>query len=60
MIVEHIVSRANTEDLMLLYSLAAFPKGDASAFLAGVARSNGMVKKVRCSIKFKSTNLTFY
>ncbi|KZP15119.1 hypothetical protein FIBSPDRAFT_1048353 [Athelia psychrophila] len=42
---EHIVSRADTEGLMLLYNLAAFPKGDASAFLAGVARSNGMVKK---------------
>ncbi|KAF7971036.1 hypothetical protein HWV62_22155 [Athelia sp. TMB] len=41
----HIVSRADTEDMMLLYNLAAFSKGDADAFLAGVARSNGMVKK---------------
>lgn len=44
--VEHIVSRANTEDLMLLYNLPAFAKGDPNAFLAGVARSNGMVKRV--------------
>jgi nuclear GTP-binding protein len=44
--VTHIVSRANTEDLMLLYSLPAFTKGDSSAFLSGVARSNQLVKKV--------------
>ena len=46
--VAHIVSRANAEDLMLMYSLPAFTKGDTSAFLAGVARSNQLVKKV-CS-----------
>ena len=49
-IVAHIVSRANVEDLMLLYSLPAFAKGDCSAFLSGVARANQLVKKVRCSV----------
>ena len=44
--VTHIVSRANNEDLMLLYSLPAFIKGDTTAFLSGVARSNQLVKKV--------------
>jgi nuclear GTP-binding protein len=44
--VAHIVSRADTEDLMLFYNLPAFTKGDTNAFLSGVARSNGMVKKV--------------
>ncbi|CAA7270739.1 unnamed protein product [Cyclocybe aegerita] len=43
--IEHIVSRANTEDLMLLYSLPAFAKGDSTAFLSGVARANQLVKK---------------
>ncbi|PPR03996.1 hypothetical protein CVT24_010489, partial [Panaeolus cyanescens] len=43
--VEHIVSRANTEDLMVLYSLPAFSKGDPVAFLSGVARANQLVKK---------------
>ncbi|KIM83958.1 hypothetical protein PILCRDRAFT_420239 [Piloderma croceum F 1598] len=41
----HIVSRADTEDLMLFYNLPAFLKGDKNAFLSGIARSNGMVKK---------------
>ncbi|KDR74391.1 hypothetical protein GALMADRAFT_250307 [Galerina marginata CBS 339.88] len=41
----HIVSRANAEDLMLLYSLPAFAKGDPTAFLSGVARANQLVKK---------------
>jgi nuclear GTP-binding protein len=45
--VAHIVSRADTEDLMLFYNLPAFSKGDTDAFLSGLARSNGMVKKVR-------------
>jgi nuclear GTP-binding protein len=44
--VAHIVSRADTEDLMLFYNLPAFLKGDKNAFLSGIARSNGMVKKV--------------
>ncbi|KAF8816517.1 P-loop containing nucleoside triphosphate hydrolase protein [Phlegmacium glaucopus] len=43
--VAHIVSRANTEDLMLLYSLPAFAKGDTTAFLSGLARANQLVKK---------------
>lgn len=43
---EYIAARCNNEDLMLLYSLPAFSKGDCDAFLAGVARSNQLVKKV--------------
>lgn len=45
--VDHIVSRANNEDLMLLYSLPAFTKGDTDAFLSGLARSQQLIKKVR-------------
>ena len=44
--VRHIVSRANNEDLMLLYSLPAFPQGDSAAFLSGVARVKQLVKRV--------------
>ncbi|KAF8164819.1 hypothetical protein B0H34DRAFT_779894 [Crassisporium funariophilum] len=43
--IAHIMTRANTEDLMLLYSLPAFAKGDPSAFLSGVARANQLVKR---------------
>lgn len=43
--VEHIVSRADTHDLMVQYNLPAFAPGDCSAFLAGVARSTGLLKK---------------
>ena len=32
---------------MLLYNLPIFPDGDPNAFLAGVARANGFMKKVR-------------
>ena len=32
---------------MLLYNLPIFTDGDANAFLAGVARANGFIKKVR-------------
>ena len=44
--VAHIVEHASAEDLMLMYSLPAFPSGDVAAFLSGVARSNHLVKKV--------------
>lgn len=44
--VAELVSRANKEDLMLFYNLPAFADGDANAFLSGVARSNGLIKKV--------------
>ncbi|KAH9999479.1 hypothetical protein BJV77DRAFT_1142673 [Russula vinacea] len=40
-----IVSRAETEDLMVLYGLPAFTKGDVDAFLMGIARSQGLIKK---------------
>lgn len=43
--VEHIVSRADTQDLMLAYSLPAFSKGDPTSFLAGMARASGLIKK---------------
>ncbi|KAI6105376.1 P-loop containing nucleoside triphosphate hydrolase protein [Pisolithus sp. B1] len=42
--VTHIISRAEMQDLMLAYNLPAFPKGDTTAFLAGMARVNGLVK----------------
>lgn len=50
--VDYIVSKANTEDLMLLYSLPAFAKDDPTAFLSGVARANQLVKKVSIHVHF--------
>lgn len=44
--VSYIVSRAETEDLMVHYCLPAFAKGDVDAFLMGVARANAFIKKV--------------
>ncbi|KAF8075980.1 GTP-binding protein [Lyophyllum atratum] len=44
-VVANVVSRSNAEDLMLLYSLPAFAKGDPTSFLSGIARSNKLVKK---------------
>ena len=41
-----IVSRAETEDLMVSYGLPAFSKGDVDAFLMGIARAQGLIKKV--------------
>ncbi|KAI9466702.1 hypothetical protein BJY52DRAFT_10268 [Lactarius psammicola] len=43
--VSYIVSRAETEDLMVHYCLPAFAKGDVDAFLMGVARANTLIKK---------------
>jgi nuclear GTP-binding protein len=45
--VSYIVSRAETEDLMVVYGLPAFAKGDVDALLVGVARAHGLIKKVR-------------
>ena len=42
---EHIVSRADTQDLMVHYNLPAFAPGDCAAFLAGVSRSCGLLKR---------------
>ncbi|EAU82462.2 GTP-binding protein [Coprinopsis cinerea okayama7 len=42
---DHITPRCNHEDLMLLYNLPAFAKGDQTAFLSGVARAHQLVKK---------------
>ncbi|KAG6861482.1 hypothetical protein C0995_015909 [Termitomyces sp. Mi166 len=44
-VVTTIVTRSNTEDLMLLYCLPAFMDGDSTSFLSGVARSKQLVKK---------------
>jgi nuclear GTP-binding protein len=44
--VTHIVSRADTQDLMLAYGLPTFSKGDPNSFLAGMARVSGLIKKV--------------
>ncbi|KZT12640.1 uncharacterized protein LAESUDRAFT_766146 [Laetiporus sulphureus 93-53] len=45
LVVAKIASRADREDLMLFYNLPAFTEGDGNAFLSGVARSNGFIKK---------------
>ncbi|RDX52992.1 hypothetical protein OH76DRAFT_1399571 [Lentinus brumalis] len=44
-VLAELVSRANREDLMLVYNLPIFTDGDANAFLACVARANGFMKK---------------
>ncbi|KAI0786475.1 P-loop containing nucleoside triphosphate hydrolase protein [Abortiporus biennis] len=44
-VVNEIVSRANKEDLMLFYSIPAFPDNDVISFLTGVARANNVIKK---------------
>jgi tRNA U34 5-carboxymethylaminomethyl modifying GTPase MnmE/TrmE len=54
--VKHIVSRSNTEDLMLLYSLPAFSAGDTDSFLSCVARAHQLVKKVRPAIHYRSSD----
>ncbi|TFK28640.1 hypothetical protein FA15DRAFT_633591 [Coprinopsis marcescibilis] len=43
--IAHLVPRCNHEDLMLAYNLAAFTKGDETAFLSGVARAHQLIKK---------------
>ncbi|TFY66015.1 hypothetical protein EVG20_g5076 [Dentipellis fragilis] len=43
--VTHIVERAEQQDLMVFYNIPAFAKGDTGAFLSGVARANGYIKK---------------
>lgn len=43
--VSQIVSRANTEDLMVFYNLPAFARGDATAFLSALSRPHGLIKK---------------
>ncbi|KAF9224371.1 hypothetical protein BS17DRAFT_779690 [Gyrodon lividus] len=43
--VSHIVSRADTQDLMLAYDLPAFVQGDLTGFLGGLARVSGLIKK---------------
>ncbi|KAF8845573.1 hypothetical protein BDN67DRAFT_961152 [Paxillus ammoniavirescens] len=43
--VSNIISRADTQDLMLAYNLPAFAPGDLTGFLAGLARVSGLIKK---------------
>ena len=45
-IVKQLIKRANTQDLTLAYTVPAFVAGDVEAFLTGVARSQGRLKKV--------------
>ena len=45
-LVTHIVTRGDTQDLMLAYNLPAFLQGDVAGFLAGLARVSGLIKKV--------------
>ena len=52
LVVDHFVSRATTEDLMLLYNLPAFMKEDSTAFLTGVARAKQLIKKVHLSSSY--------
>ncbi|KAI0722001.1 P-loop containing nucleoside triphosphate hydrolase protein [Cerioporus squamosus] len=44
-VLAELVSRANREDLMLMYNLPIYTDGDANAFLASVARANGFIKR---------------
>jgi hypothetical protein len=46
-LVQYIVSRSSAEDLMVLYSLPAFPDNDANGFLKAFARTKGFVQMVR-------------
>ncbi len=48
--VQELVTRASREDLMLFYNLPAFADKDANAFLAGVARTHDLIKKVRAPL----------
>jgi nuclear GTP-binding protein len=45
-IVAHIVARANQQDLMLFYNLPAYTKDSVDAFLATIARTQKLTKKV--------------
>jgi len=42
--IQYIVSRSSAEDLMVLYSLPAFPVNDANGFLKAFARTKGFVQ----------------
>jgi hypothetical protein len=42
----YIVSRAKHQDLVLHYNIPTFQPGDVSAFLGGVARARGRIRKV--------------
>ncbi|EEB99573.1 hypothetical protein MPER_00724, partial [Moniliophthora perniciosa FA553] len=58
--VSEIVTRSNPEDLMLLYNLPIFSRGDVRAFLSGVARAQHLVQKVcQMLISHLGTLLTF-
>ncbi|KAL4264409.1 CP-type G domain-containing protein [Pleurotus pulmonarius] len=44
-VVSQIVERSTPEDLMLLYNLPAFSRGNSSSFLSGLARAQQLVMK---------------
>ncbi|CAE6482546.1 unnamed protein product [Rhizoctonia solani] len=53
----YIVSRAKHQDLILHYNVPAFQPGDVNAFLGGVARARGRIRKVRTQLHHQ-TRLT--
>jgi nuclear GTP-binding protein len=55
-LVRYIVSRSSAKDLMLLYSLPAFPDKDTNGFLKALARSRNFVRKVLRAILNNYTN----
>ncbi|GJJ07240.1 hypothetical protein Clacol_001440 [Clathrus columnatus] len=44
-LVEQILSRADTQDLMVHYNLPVFAQGDTNGFVIGVARTLGLIRK---------------
>ncbi|KAF8759667.1 GNL3L/Grn1 putative GTPase [Rhizoctonia solani] len=48
----YIVSRAKHQDLILHYEVPAFQPGDVNAFLGGVARARGRIRKVPWCTRF--------
>ncbi|OCF73790.1 nuclear GTP-binding protein [Kwoniella mangroviensis CBS 8886] len=44
-LVNYIIKRSNHQDLMLAYNVPFFEAGDVEAFLTGVARAQGRIKK---------------
>ncbi|WRT64125.1 uncharacterized protein IL334_001054 [Kwoniella shivajii] len=44
-LVNYIIKRSNHQDLMLAYNIPFFEAGDVEAFLTGLARAQGRIKK---------------
>ncbi|PVG03543.1 hypothetical protein CPB86DRAFT_779261 [Serendipita vermifera] len=49
----YVLSRANTEDMLMLYNLPAVQTGDYDSFLAGLARKEGALQKKGAVIDFQ-------